>query len=277
MKNNSTKGKSLINPTSYKGDVLTQVWLDSRVLATLSNWLDGQENGLKTRFLSEVVKYSLTSLADFLVDNNEVELVDDTIYARSLLEFKYKVNLNPKGKGKRNIQHNMLLSDKRKKLKASNQFLTPDIDKPMNDSSPDSRIEMIEEELKRARKESAKVNRVEQEKQLRMLEVNVDKDSGEELVKLLEKKPDTPTITEVLEEMAERAKIEAEEEEKEKKERKEKRERRKKKACNSDTPKPLTDEELEEKEGERERKFQEEKKEMNKMMLLSGKDLEVKE
>ena len=40
-KEDSTRGSSLINPLNYKGDVLVQVWVDSRVLATLCRWLDG--------------------------------------------------------------------------------------------------------------------------------------------------------------------------------------------------------------------------------------------
>ena len=38
----TTRGNSRIDPVNYKGDVLTQAWIDSRVLATLMIWMDGE-------------------------------------------------------------------------------------------------------------------------------------------------------------------------------------------------------------------------------------------
>lgn len=112
-KEDSTKGKSLIMPKSYKGDVVIQVWVDSRVLATLSHWLDKNDN--YTRFMSDVVKDSLGLLVDTLVENGE-ELIDDTLRAREILERKYRVNLNKGERGMRNLKHNTLLTESRKAL-----------------------------------------------------------------------------------------------------------------------------------------------------------------
>lgn len=110
----STRGMAKVDPVTYKGDALVQVWVDSRVLATLSNWLDSE--GMVTRYLSEVVKGSLQILCDHLEDSGAVSLVDDTTTARTLLERKYRVNLNPEGRGKRNVLHNIILSQKRQGL-----------------------------------------------------------------------------------------------------------------------------------------------------------------
>lgn len=107
-----TRGSSKMNPVKYKGDALVQVWVDSRVLATLSNWLDIEGNF--TRFLSEVIRDSLQVLCDSLVENGKAVMIDDTVEARKLLERKYRVNLNPKGRGKKNKLHNIVLSEKRK-------------------------------------------------------------------------------------------------------------------------------------------------------------------
>ena len=63
-KEDSTKGNSLINPLNYKGDVLVQVWVDSRVLATLCGWLD--DKGTYTRYMSQVVRRPLEVLVDLL-------------------------------------------------------------------------------------------------------------------------------------------------------------------------------------------------------------------
>lgn len=111
---NSTKGSAIVDPVDYKGDAFVQCWVDSRVLATISNWLDME--GRVTRFLSEVVKDGLQILCDNLVEKQLVELVDDTKDARNLLSLKYRVNLNPKGRGMRNLRHNLVLSERRKKL-----------------------------------------------------------------------------------------------------------------------------------------------------------------
>jgi hypothetical protein len=113
-KEDSTKGTALVLPKSYKGDVLVQVWIDSRVLATLSMWLDSEGN--YTRFMSEIVKDTLTMLCERLVEDEIVELVDDTANARNMLERKYRVNLNPCGRGKRNVLHNKVLSSHRETL-----------------------------------------------------------------------------------------------------------------------------------------------------------------
>jgi len=110
----STKGSAQVNPVTYKGDALVQVWLDSRVLASLSNWLD--EDGNVTRFMSDVVRDSLQILCEHLESIEEIKMIDSTVDARRLLEMKYRVNLNPQGRGKRNALHNIILSDKRQSL-----------------------------------------------------------------------------------------------------------------------------------------------------------------
>jgi hypothetical protein len=111
----STKGAALLNnPKRYKGDVMVQVWMDSRVLATISRWLD--QEGMFTRFMSEVVRDSLKLFCDFLVDTREVDMTEDTKEARDLLVRKYRVNLNVDGRGLKNAVHNQLLSDRKNVL-----------------------------------------------------------------------------------------------------------------------------------------------------------------
>jgi hypothetical protein len=117
MKENSTKGTALVNPITYKGDVLVQVWCDSRVLATLVRWLE--EDGVFPRFMSQVVRRPLEILAAHVVDEGEVEMVDDTAEARGMLERRFGVKLNKGGRGKRNELHNKVLSTKRGAIRAS--------------------------------------------------------------------------------------------------------------------------------------------------------------
>lgn len=116
-----TYGKfSVLNPIRFKGDALVQVWVDSRELATISEWLD--KGNYHTRFLSEVVKEGLSILCENIVNNNEIEMIEDTAEARMLLEEKYNINLNPNGRGEKNVYHNQILSERIK----SEKNATPD-------------------------------------------------------------------------------------------------------------------------------------------------------
>ena len=110
----STKGMAMMIPRNYKGDVNCQVWLDSRLLATMSIWLDDQ--GVWTRFMSEVLRESIRTICEYLVDTEQAVMVEDTVEARELLERKYKVNLNPDGRGRRNTINNIKVSEYRAKL-----------------------------------------------------------------------------------------------------------------------------------------------------------------
>ena len=106
-KEDSTKGKAMIRPKRYKGDSLVQVWIDRRWLASLSVWLES--NGVRTRYMSDVLRESLRELYQHLVKTGEVSELD-TATAGELLERMYRIELNPSGRGERNLLHNKLLS-----------------------------------------------------------------------------------------------------------------------------------------------------------------------
>ena len=134
----STKGHSMINPLNYKGDVLVQVWVDSRVLATLCGWLDSK--GVYPVYLSQVVRRPLEVLTDVLVNSREVKLVDDTVEARTILQRRFKVDLSRGGRGTKNVMHNIELSIKREDLSESlhRENRNYDARKPMNQSNPET-------------------------------------------------------------------------------------------------------------------------------------------
>ena len=106
----STRGEAFVDPRTFKGDVLVQVWVDSRVIATLSEWIDNTGNS--TRYMSEVVKGILNAVLVQVVESGEVEMIEWSDDARELLEKKYRVNLNPGGRGMRNVIHNQVLTDR---------------------------------------------------------------------------------------------------------------------------------------------------------------------
>jgi hypothetical protein len=114
MIEDSTDGRSYLKPLTYKGDVLTQTWVDSRVLATLVRWME--KNGVYPMTMSDVARKPLELLMEFLVDKGEVELVDDTAEARTLLMMRFKVNLNRGGRGEKNVLHNQILTGERQEL-----------------------------------------------------------------------------------------------------------------------------------------------------------------
>ena len=102
----STKGKSMLMPKSYKGDALVQVWLDSRKLALLSAWVD-QDSDRPTRFLSEVVRATVDAVVEVLKEQGwNFKSFEES---REMLNRKYRVDLNPRGKGLKNLRHNKIL------------------------------------------------------------------------------------------------------------------------------------------------------------------------
>ena len=110
----STKGKSRVNPLNYKGDVLVQVWVDSRVLATLCNWLD--RSGYYPNYMSQVVRKPLEAMVELLIKEGGTQLVDNTIEARDMLQKRFKVDLSRGGRGTKNVMHNVELSIRREEL-----------------------------------------------------------------------------------------------------------------------------------------------------------------
>jgi hypothetical protein len=148
----STKGSSMINPLNYKGDVLVQVWVDSRVLATIVRWMDSKGN--YPRFMSQGVRRPLEVLTGFLVDNGEVEMVEDTDEARTILTRRFNIDLNRGGRGTKNVTHNLALSDRRndlgERIQASSRI--NDVSRPMRGQN-DPNIAALVEEAKRVYKE----------------------------------------------------------------------------------------------------------------------------
>jgi hypothetical protein len=108
-KEDSTRGRAIMAPKTYKGDTLVQVWLDRRMLATLSVWLE--DNNVHTRFMSDVLRCTLEQVYNHLVDSGNVREFD-TVGAGDYLSSKYMINLNPNGRGEKNLLHNMQLSER---------------------------------------------------------------------------------------------------------------------------------------------------------------------
>lgn len=147
-KEDSTRGRALIKPRSYKGDALVQCWVDSRVVATLSNWLDNY--GRVTRSLADVLKFTLEEVVQQLDDAGIIERVQTTDEARAILRAKYRASLNPGGRGKRNLLHNLHLDEMRSSVSRD------DISKPIERADNDQKLREFSDRAAHAmRKRSA--------------------------------------------------------------------------------------------------------------------------
>lgn len=107
----STKGMSKINPKTYKRDVLMQVWMQSRHLATLLKWFDNE--GVIVRFRSEIVQRTVEQVVEHLVKNGIVEMVEFSDDAVEILN-RFDASNNPSGRGEKNVLHNLTLDDRRR-------------------------------------------------------------------------------------------------------------------------------------------------------------------
>ena len=161
----STRGRSLMRPETFKNDVTVQVWLESRYLATLSEWLDS--SGERPRFLSEVVRAGVEGLVSGLVSNGQVDMIEDTQIAREMLERKFKVNLNVRNRGKKNAFHNLLLTEERREVINEGSY-------GRNIDRIKGRVKPTEKELEEIREMITKANVVkekrENEKRLKDIE-----------------------------------------------------------------------------------------------------------
>lgn len=108
----STKGKSYVSPRTYKRDVLMQVWLQSRHLATLLKWFDSE--GVMTRFRSELIAKTIEQVVEHLVEEGIVEMVEFADDAIKMLDSRFGVTNNPSGRGGKNTFHNLTLDEKRR-------------------------------------------------------------------------------------------------------------------------------------------------------------------
>jgi hypothetical protein len=80
----STRGKALVKPRSYKKDALVQAWVDRRKLAMLSVWLD--EGGYKTRYMSDLIKYTIDEVVESLIVNKVVDKIEFTTDAVEIMK-----------------------------------------------------------------------------------------------------------------------------------------------------------------------------------------------
>ena len=109
---NSTRGNAKMIPVEYKKDVIVQAWVDARKLVVLDRWLN--RSGYTTKFISNIIQFTVDEVVEQVIALGHVQKVEYTKDARILLDDKFKTDLNPSGRGERNVSHNLRLDDVRK-------------------------------------------------------------------------------------------------------------------------------------------------------------------
>jgi hypothetical protein len=113
-KEDVTRGKySIVNPKTYKGDSLVQAWLERRKLAGICEYMD--THGSKEeqpRFMSDILRFVIDRAYEQLVSAGlcrEWEILP----AGEYLESKFRIELNPQERGKKNLNHNLILQERK--------------------------------------------------------------------------------------------------------------------------------------------------------------------
>jgi hypothetical protein len=117
----STRGRALaITGERYKNDALAQAWVDKRDLAMLTIWF--HEKGLPIHHMSDVLRQCIIQLVEHAVESGQVERIEYSKQANDVLKtFFGNINLNPSGRGLRNVDHNLRLDEIRISEKMSSK------------------------------------------------------------------------------------------------------------------------------------------------------------
>ena len=143
---NSTRGNAKMIPVEYKKDVIVQAWIDARKLVVLDRWL--ADAGYNTKFISNIIQFTVDEVVEQVIALGHVQKVEYTKDARILLDAKFKTDLNPSGRGERNVSHNLRLDDVRKDNAYQNErSMIPSRNTPEAESwrETEKQLELVEE------------------------------------------------------------------------------------------------------------------------------------
>ena len=95
----------------YKGDINAQAWVDSRELTVVSNWMEHE--GMRPKFLSEVMRECLSIVAGHLVKAGLAEAVELASDAHLIIGGRFGVRFDSKNRGNRNRLLNYSKDDRK--------------------------------------------------------------------------------------------------------------------------------------------------------------------
>lgn len=104
-----------------------------------------EENGIAPRFMSDVFKFMFESVVDNLVEDKQVKFIESTIDATQHLDDRFRNNLNPQGKGLKNLSKNLRIEQQDsfsfKKTEADTQSMKEGLEKEMKKFIPKYQVE----------------------------------------------------------------------------------------------------------------------------------------
>lgn len=102
----SNRGKSALKPTRNERDSLVQCWVNRKDLATIGLYMESK--GVKIHHMADILTFSIETVRSIVLKANGT-YVDSTEKATAYLSDRFKVNLNPGGRGQKNLITNLLL------------------------------------------------------------------------------------------------------------------------------------------------------------------------
>lgn len=103
----SMRGRStrLEAATRNERDAIVQVWINRKDLATIGLFMESQ--GQRLLYMSDIVRFAIETTRALVLKANS-PYVDSSAKATAFLETRFRVNLNPQGKGQKNYVANLL-------------------------------------------------------------------------------------------------------------------------------------------------------------------------
>lgn len=101
----SNKGRSPLRPTRNERDAVVQAWVDRKDLATIGLYMETK--GIRLVHMSDILGFCVEVVRTIVLKANG-KYVDNTSEASAFLNSRFKANLNPRGRGNKNLVSNLL-------------------------------------------------------------------------------------------------------------------------------------------------------------------------
>lgn len=95
-----------LNPTRYERDFLVQVWIDRRDLATICSYMDN--HNMRPKYVADIIRFCVENQKALAAIHGATP-VEKTGEANEYLKFRFGVDTNPGGKGKKAYLQNLIL------------------------------------------------------------------------------------------------------------------------------------------------------------------------
>lgn len=101
----SNRGKSPLTRTRAERDAIVQCWVDRRTLATIGTYMESK--GIKLNFMADILNFCLETTKTLVLKANS-PYIGNTSDATAFIDSRFRINLNYRGKGQKNLISNLL-------------------------------------------------------------------------------------------------------------------------------------------------------------------------